>query len=139
MARAIGRCTAPFASAFPTRPWDRIPCRTQRCGSWKPSSALSIPRAGPWERRRAVPGSDGSDFSVTANRGVAILNDKVFFGTPDARLIAVSAATGALQWEATVATDAARYAITGAPLAYRDLVVTGVAIRGSAAGGQGFI
>ena len=87
----------------------------------------------------AVPGSDASDLSVMANRGVAILNDKVFFGTPDARLIAVSAATGALQWETTVATDAARYAITSAPLAYRDLVVTGVAIRGSTAGGQGFI
>jgi alcohol dehydrogenase (cytochrome c) len=87
----------------------------------------------------AVPGSEGNEFSVTANRGVAILDDKVFFGTPDARLVAVSAATGALQWEATVATDVVRYAITGAPLAYRDLVVTGVAIRGSAAGGQGFI
>jgi alcohol dehydrogenase (cytochrome c) len=73
------------------------------------------------------------------NRGVAILNDRVFVGTQDARLIAVSAATGALQWEATVATDAERYSITSAPLAYRDLVVTGVAIAGDAAGGQGFI
>jgi alcohol dehydrogenase (cytochrome c) len=80
-----------------------------------------------------------NDVSVMANRGVAILHDKVFFGTIDGRLIAVSAATGALQWEATVATDVKRYAITAAPLAYRDLVVTGVAIRGSAAGGQGFI
>src|SRR5947208_6437040 len=88
---------------------------------------------------RAVPRSDVSDFSAIANRGVAVLGDKVFFGTPDAHLIAVSAATGALQWEATVATDVTRYAITAAPLAYRDLVVTGVAIRGSAAGGQGFV
>src|SRR5881396_252106 len=87
----------------------------------------------------AVPERDGNDFSVMANRGVAILDDKVFFGTPDAQLIAVSAETGALQWEATVATDVTRYAITAAPLAYRDLVVTGVAIRGSAAGGQGFV
>ncbi len=87
----------------------------------------------------AVPRSDVNDFSVMANRGVAVLSDKVFFGTPDAHLIAVSAATGALQWEATVATDLTRYAITAAPLAYRDLVVTGVAIRGSAAGGQGFV
>jgi alcohol dehydrogenase (cytochrome c) len=88
---------------------------------------------------RATPGSEGNDFSVMANRGVAILDDKVFFGTPDAHLVAVSSTTGVLQWEATVATDVTRYAITGAPLAYRDLVVTGVAIRGSAAGGQGFI
>jgi alcohol dehydrogenase (cytochrome c) len=88
---------------------------------------------------RAVPGNDVNDFGVIANRGVAILNGNVFFGTPDARLVAVSAATGALRWETAVATDVARYAITGAPLAYRDLVVTGVAIRGSAAGGQGFV
>src|SRR5207249_2134656 len=88
---------------------------------------------------RGGPTSDVNDFSAAANRGVAVLTDKVFFGTPDAHLIAVSAATGALQWEATVATDVTRYAITAAPLAYRDLVVTGVAIRGSAAGGQGFV
>jgi alcohol dehydrogenase (cytochrome c) len=87
----------------------------------------------------AVPESDVNDFSSTANRGVALLQDKVFFGTPDARLIAVSAATGALLWETTVATDVRRYSITSAPLAYRDLVVTGVAIRGSEAGGRGFI
>jgi alcohol dehydrogenase (cytochrome c) len=73
------------------------------------------------------------------NRGVAILNDKVFFGTPDARLVALSAATGALQWETEVATGGERYSITSAPLAYRDLVVTGVAIAGDEAGGQGFI
>ena len=72
------------------------------------------------------------------NRGVAILNDKVFFGTPDARLVAVSAATGAVQWETRVA-DWERYSITSAPLAYRDLVVTGVAIAGEEAGGQGFV
>src|SRR2546430_8896075 len=88
---------------------------------------------------RSVPRSDVNDFSVIANRGVAVLSDKVFFGTPAAHLIAVSAATGTLQWEATVATDVNQYAITAAPLAYRDLVVTGVAIRGSAAGGRGFV
>ncbi|HVH68414.1 MAG TPA: PQQ-binding-like beta-propeller repeat protein [Gemmatimonadales bacterium] len=91
------------------------------------------------ELSSALPAGDAGNFSVTANRGVAMLSDKVFFGTPDARLIAVSAATGALQWETTVATDLSRYAITGAPLAYRDLVVTGIAIRGSDAGGRGFI
>src|SRR6184192_4641859 len=47
----------------------------------------------------------GGEFGAAANRGVAILNDKVFFGTVDARLIAVSAATGALQWEVPVAQD----------------------------------
>ena len=81
----------------------------------------------------------GGEFGAAANRGVVILNDKVFFGTVDARLIAVSAATGALQWEVPVAQDPKRYAISAAPLAYRDLVVTGVATPDMISGGQGFI
>ena len=81
----------------------------------------------------------GGEFGAAANRGVAILNDKVFFGTVDARLIALSAATGALQWEVAVAPDPTRYAISAAPLAYRDLVVTGVATPDMIRGGQGFI
>src|SRR5205823_11750413 len=81
----------------------------------------------------------GGEFGAAANRGVAILNDQVFFGTVDARLVALSAATGALQWEVTVADDPKRYAISAAPLAYRDLVVTGVATPDMISGGQGFI
>jgi len=79
------------------------------------------------------------EFGAAANRGVAILNDKVFFGTVDARLVALSAATGTLQWQVTVADDPKRYAISAAPLAYRDLVVTGVATPDMVRGGQGFI
>ncbi|PYO98733.1 MAG: hypothetical protein DMD61_09135 [Gemmatimonadetes bacterium] len=81
----------------------------------------------------------GGEFGAAANRGVAILNDKVFFGTVDARLIALSATTGTLQWEVTVARDPKLYAISAAPLAYRDLVVTGVATPEVIRGGQGFI
>src|SRR5207249_1875622 len=57
----------------------------------------------------------------------------------DAHLIAVSAATGALQWETTVADDPKHYAISAAPLAYHDLVVTGVATPDAIPGGRGFI
>src|SRR5256884_1761642 len=81
----------------------------------------------------------GGEFGAAANRGVAILNDQVFFGTVDARLVALSAATGTLQWQVTVADDPKRYAISAAPLAYRDLVVTGVATPDMIRGGQGFI
>jgi len=81
----------------------------------------------------------GGAFGAAANRGVAILDDKVFFGTVDARLIALSAATGTLQWEVAVAGDLKQYAISAAPLAYRDLVVTGVATPEAVPGGQGFI
>src|SRR2546422_807071 len=81
----------------------------------------------------------GGEFGAAGNRGVAVLNDKVFFGTVDARLIALSAATGTLQWEVPVADDPKRYAISAAPLAYRDLVVTGVATPDVIRGGRGFI
>jgi alcohol dehydrogenase (cytochrome c) len=81
----------------------------------------------------------GGEFGAAANRGVAILDDKVFFGTVDAHLIAVSAATGALQWDATVVDEPKRYAISAAPLAFRDLVVTGVATPDAIPGGRGFI
>jgi alcohol dehydrogenase (cytochrome c) len=76
------------------------------------------------------------EMGVMASRGVALLDDKVYFGTPDARLVALSAQTGAEQWHALVATDVQRYYISSAPLAYRDLVVTGVATH---FGGKAFV
>src|SRR5690606_2295151 len=63
------------------------------------------------------------------NRGVALLGNKVYVATSDARLIALDAATGGQAWEATVEEDFLVYYITGAPLAYRDLVVTGISTR----------
>jgi len=70
------------------------------------------------------------------NRGVALLDDKVFFGTRDARLIAISAATGKLVWIKQLSPDPRYYVVTSAPLAFGNLVVTGVATEG---GGRGFI
>src|SRR5207249_3963804 len=70
------------------------------------------------------------------NRGMAILDDKVFVATGDARLRALSAETGAPVWEAVVANYKDGYYITGAPLAYLDLVVTGISTKG---GGRAFI
>ena len=70
------------------------------------------------------------------NRGVAILNDKVFFATSDARLMALSANTGQKVWESTIEEDINLYTVTGAPLAYKDLIVTGITTKG---GGRGVI
>jgi alcohol dehydrogenase (cytochrome c) len=64
-----------------------------------------------------------------ANRGVALLDDKVFIATWDARLFALDAATGAELWQTAVSDDPVVYYISGAPLAYRDLVVTGISTR----------
>jgi alcohol dehydrogenase (cytochrome c) len=60
------------------------------------------------------------------NRGVAILGDKLFIGTADARLIALSARTGRKVWEAKLADYRLGYSVTGAPLAYDGLVAVGV-------------
>ena len=70
----------------------------------------------------------GGEFG-TINRGVALLDDKIFFAAPDARLFALNASTGKQVWMATVEQDAKIYYITGAPLAFRDLVVTATSTR----------
>lgn len=79
-----------------------------------------------WEYVRPVP--PGVRLCcIRATRGLAILGDRLFFGTLDAHLIALSANTGKVLWDRVVADYTRDYSITGAPLAYRDLVVTGVA------------
>jgi alcohol dehydrogenase (cytochrome c) len=78
----------------------------------------------------------GGEGPLNQNRGVALLGDKVFVGTWDSKLTALSAATGKVLWEVAVGEYPGTY-ISGAPLVYRDLVVTGV---GSPPGfGRGFI
>lgn len=61
------------------------------------------------------------------NRGVAILGNRVFFGTMDAHLIALDASTGKVLWDETIAESGKGYALTAAPLAVGDMIVTGSA------------
>jgi alcohol dehydrogenase (cytochrome c) len=110
---------------FTTTPPGRVFALDAATG--KPMWSYNHPMSGPVR---------GSEYGSPSNRGVALLDDKVFVATLDARLVALSMATGAVQWKAEVATDLERYFITGAPLAYRDLIVTGVSNR---RGGRGFI
>jgi alcohol dehydrogenase (cytochrome c) len=60
------------------------------------------------------------------NRGLAILGDTLFLGTIDAHLVALDARTGAVTWETEVADHNEAYSITGAPLALKGMVITGV-------------
>jgi len=71
------------------------------------------------------------------NRGVAVLGNRVFFGTLDAALVALNARTGAVLWETQVADTMLGHSITAAPLAVKDMVITGVA--GGEYGIRGFI
>jgi alcohol dehydrogenase (cytochrome c) len=60
------------------------------------------------------------------NRGVALYEDKVFWGTLDAHLIAFDAATGIQLWDAEVGDHRESYSVTGAPLVVKDMVLIGV-------------
>ncbi|HIF05910.1 MAG TPA: PQQ-dependent dehydrogenase, methanol/ethanol family [Gemmatimonadetes bacterium] len=71
------------------------------------------------------------------NRGVAILDDKVFMGTLDAHLVAVDATNGQLLWDTEVGDVNAAYSITMAPLVVKDKVLVGVG--GGEFGIRGFV
>jgi alcohol dehydrogenase (cytochrome c) len=71
------------------------------------------------------------------NRGVTLLGDKVFVGTMDARLVALDKDTGEVVWDKPVIDWQQGYSITGAPLALKDMVLTGVA--GGEFGIRGFV
>jgi alcohol dehydrogenase (cytochrome c) len=88
-----------------------------------------------WDRPRPSTQAMQSGQFSKMNRGVAILGDKVFVGTGDAHLAALSAKTGEVIWDVKVE-DSRGFYISGAPLAYRDMVVTGVGTKG---GQRGFI
>jgi len=60
------------------------------------------------------------------NRGVALYGDKVYFGTLDAKLVALNKDTGKPVWIKTVANYQAGYAITSAPTVVRGKIITGV-------------
>ena len=71
------------------------------------------------------------------NRGVAVLDDRVFVGTLDAHLVALDALSGAVRWKVQLADNAAGYGSTAAPLAIDGKVIIG--ISGGEAGIRGFL
>jgi len=78
-----------------------------------------------WQHDHVYEFRGGGEGPLNQNRGVALLGDRVFVGTWDSKLTALSAATGKVLWEVKVGDYPGTY-VSGAPLAYRDLVVTGV-------------
>ena len=60
------------------------------------------------------------------NRGVAVLDDRVFMGTLDARLIALDRINGQPLWNAEVADVNLAYSVTMAPLVVKDKIIIGV-------------
>lgn len=105
-----------------------------------PSTVTALdPRNGRplWSYVRPMPSNlRNIGFPIT-NRGVAILDDKVFVGTLDSALVALDAATGAVRWEVQVADNGTGHSITMAPLAVKDKIIVG--ISGGEAGIRGFV
>ncbi len=60
------------------------------------------------------------------NRGAALIDNLVIFGTLDAKLVALDRATGKVVWKKTIAEYKDGYSFTAAPLIVKGLVVTGV-------------
>ncbi|WP_407332024.1 PQQ-dependent methanol/ethanol family dehydrogenase [Enterovibrio sp. 27052020O] len=60
------------------------------------------------------------------NRGVALYDDLVIFGTLDAKLVALDAKTGKVRWKKTVDNYQDGYSITAAPIIVKGNVITGV-------------
>ena len=71
------------------------------------------------------------------NRGVAILGETLYMGTLDAQLVAIDAKSGRERWKAQVGTPGKGQSITGAPLAVKNMVITGIA--GGEFGIRGFL
>ncbi|MCP5412008.1 MAG: PQQ-dependent dehydrogenase, methanol/ethanol family [Alphaproteobacteria bacterium] len=72
-----------------------------------------------------------------SNRGVAVLDGRVFFGTLDDNLIALDAHTGRELWEVRIADTMEGFTLTGAPLAVKDKIIMGSS--GGEMGLRGFL
>src|ERR1035438_6603203 len=94
-----------------------------------------------WVRPRTPAGTIAGDAAIGANRGVALLGDRVFFSTDNAHMICLNRLTGALLWEVTMSDTGAEttqhYGATAAPLVVDALVISGVA--GGDDGIRGFV
>lgn len=85
-----------------------------------------------WRYQRQLPDKVGG-----ANRGFAMLGNKLFLATLDAHVVALDAKSGAVLWDVEVADRTKGYFFTLAPLVVKDKVIVG--ISGGENGIRGFI
>ena len=89
-----------------------------------------------WKYERPI--SVDLPFEVgKVNRGLAVLDNSLFFGSLDGYLVAINANTGKVNWQTRVAKSSDGYSLTGAPLVVNHSVVIGVA--GGDYGARGFL
>jgi len=90
-----------------------------------------------YSRPRSTSTNIAADAAKGANRGVALLGDRVFFTTDDAHLLCLDRLTGGLRWDVYLPEEPQHYGGTAAPLVAGDLVIAGVA--GADDGIRGFL
>ena len=66
------------------------------------------------------------DAAKGAQRGAALLGDRIFFATDDAHLIALNRLTGALMWQVYMPQSPGAFGATAAPMVVGDLVIAGI-------------
>lgn len=96
-------------------------------GPWSVVFAVDV-RTGKeiWKHDPKVPGGFGEKGCCdVVNRGVAMSEGKVFFGTFDGRLIALDAKSGQVIWEIPTTDTSKPYTITGAPRVIGNKVIIG--------------
>jgi alcohol dehydrogenase (cytochrome c) len=92
-----------------------------------------------WKHEHKLPEElSGLVRILSMNRGAALYKDKVYFGTLDAQLVALKAATGEVAWKTTVADFKDGYFFTMAPLAVKGKIILGTSGPGEM-GIRGFI
>ncbi len=90
-----------------------------------------------WTYQRPRVSGVMGDAGSGANRGVAILGDKIFMATDNAHIIAVDRLSGRLIWDSEMADYRQHYGGTLAPLVVKDKVIGGVG--GGDEGIRGFL
>jgi len=92
-----------------------------------------------WHYQRPRSTDVRGDPAKGTNRGVAVLGDRVFTVTDNARLLALHRVTGELLWETdlTAGLNKNNYGNTSAPLIVNDMVIAG--ISGGDLGVRGFL
>jgi alcohol dehydrogenase (cytochrome c) len=89
-----------------------------------------------WHYERQPP-ADIRPCCGRVNRGLAILGDKVFYGTLDAHVVALDAKTGHVIWDIVAADYKRGYSFTVAPLAVKNLII--ISPAGGEYGIRGFV
>ncbi len=90
-----------------------------------------------WRYDPGVPDETLNIGFPRVNRGVALLDDGVFFGTLDAFVMALDRSTGDVRWRVPLGDNRIGVAITAAPLAVDGKIIVGMS--GGEAGVRGFL